>query len=190
MFVFSASEIHGHPVIVMEVMGTLADRLEGRGALASTAAADTILQLIAGLQAAEAAGILHRDIKPSNCFVDAYGTVKIGDFGISRSLRSTQETTFSTRGHRPATPSYASPEQLRGAPVDVRSDIYSVGATLYELLTGRRPFEAEDLMALLMAVANDELERHGQNRIVTPPLNLQNFITAIARSTSRSGSCS
>jgi hypothetical protein len=156
VFVFSASEIHGHPVIAMEVMqGTLSDRLEADGALPPAAAVDSILQLIRGLQAAAAAGILHRDIKPSNCFVDAYGTVKIGDFGISRSLRPTQETALSTRGHRPATPAYASPEQLRGAPVDVRSDIYSVGATLYELLTARRPFEGADLMALLMAVAND-----------------------------------
>ena len=156
VFVFSASEIHGHPVIAMEVMqGTLADRLEADGALAPAAVVDATLQLITGLQAAAAAGILHRDIKPSNCFVDAYGTVKIGDFGISQSLRPTQETALSTRGHRPATPSYASPEQLRGAPVDVRSDIYSVGATLYELLTARRPFEGADLMALLMAVAND-----------------------------------
>jgi hypothetical protein len=156
VFVFSASEIHGHPVIAMEVMqGTLADRLQADGALAAAGAVDAILHVITGLQAAAAAGILHRDIKPSNCFVDTYGTVKIGDFGISRSLRPTQETAFSTRGHRPATPAYASPEQLRGAPVDVRSDIYSVGATLYELLTGRRPFESADLMALLMAVAND-----------------------------------
>ena len=156
VFVFSASEIHGHPVIAMEVMqGTLADRLEADGALAPAAVVDATLQLITGLQAAAAAGILHRDIKPSNCFVDAYGTVKIGDFGISQSLRPTQETALSTRGHRPATPSYASPEQLRGAPVDVRSDIYSVGATLDELLTARRPFEGADLMALLMAVAND-----------------------------------
>ena len=156
VFVFSASEISGHPVIAMEVMqGTLADRLQARGALEPAAAADAILQLITGLEATAAAGILHRDIKPSNCFVDAYGTVKIGDFGISRSFRPTQETAFSTRGHRPATPAYASPEQLRGAPVDVRSDIYSVGATLFELLTGRRPFEGPDLIALLMAVAND-----------------------------------
>jgi uncharacterized RDD family membrane protein YckC len=156
VFVFSATEIDGHPVIAMEVMqGTLADRLEAEGALAPAAAVDVALQLITGLEAAAAAGILHRDIKPSNCFVDAYGTVKIGDFGISRSLRPTQETALSTRGHRPATPAYASPEQLRGAPVDVRSDIYSVGATLYELLTGRRPFDGADLMAVLMAVAND-----------------------------------
>jgi serine/threonine protein kinase len=80
----------------MEVMqGTLADRLEGDGGLAPRAAVDAILQLITGLQAAVAVGILHRDIKPSNCFVDAYGTVKIGDFGISRSLRPTQETALS-----------------------------------------------------------------------------------------------
>jgi serine/threonine protein kinase len=84
--------------------------------------------------------------------------VKIGDFGISRSLRPTEETAASTRGRFAATPAYASPEQLRGAALDLRADIYSLGATLYELLTGRRPLERPDLMSLLMAVANDAPE--------------------------------
>jgi eukaryotic-like serine/threonine-protein kinase len=156
VFVFGAGEIDGHPVIAMEVMqGTLADRLKKDGPFAPSAAVDAMLQLVAGLNVAAATGILHRDVKPSNCFVDAQGVVKIGDFGISRSQRPTEETAFSTRGHVPATPAYASPEQLRGAALDVRADIYSLGVTLYELLTGRRPFEGADLMALLMAVAND-----------------------------------
>ena len=156
VFVFAASEIDGHPVIAMEVMQeTLADRLKRGGPLAPATAVDAMLQLVAGLKAAAALGILHRDVKPSNCFVDAQGVVKIGDFGISRSQRPTEETAVSTRGQHHATPAYASPEQLRGAALDVRADIYSVGATLYELLTGRCPFEAPDLMALLMAVAND-----------------------------------
>jgi uncharacterized RDD family membrane protein YckC len=169
VFVFGASEIAGLPAIAMERMaGTLGDRLAARGGpLAPGEAVDAALQLVSGLRAAAAAGVLHRDVKPSNCFVDADGVVKIGDFGISRSLRPTEETALTARGHVAATPAYASPEQLRGATVDVRSDIYSLGATLYELLTGRRPFERSDLMALLMAVANDRpAAPHVVNRAV------------------------
>lgn len=156
VFVFAAAEVDGRLTIAMERMqGTLADRLKTQGPLPRAEAVDATLQLIAGLQAAAAIGILHRDVKPSNCFVDADGVIKIGDFGISRSLRPTEETALSTRTRFAATPAYASPEQLRGAALDVRADIYSLGATLYELLTGRPPFERDDLMALLMAVAND-----------------------------------
>jgi eukaryotic-like serine/threonine-protein kinase len=156
VFVFGAAEIDGTPAIAMELMqGTLADRLSASGPLSPAAAVDMTLQLVAGLQAAGDAGILHRDVKPSNCFVDANGVVKIGDFGISRSLRPAEETALSTRNQLAATPTYASPEQLRGGALDARTDIYSLGATLYELVTGRRPFSAPDLMSLLMAVAND-----------------------------------
>ena len=156
VFVFGAAEIQGVPAIAMELMqGTLADRLTAEGPLPPAAAVDAALQLVAGLQAAAEAGILHRDVKPSNCFVDADGVMKIGDFGISRSLRPADETALSTRNQLAATPTYASPEQLRGATLDARADIYSLGATLYELVTGHRPFIAPDLMSLLMAVAND-----------------------------------
>ena len=156
VFVFGASDVEGRPAIAMELMqGTLADRLAATGPIAPSAAVDIALQLIEGLQAAAEAGILHRDVKPSNCFVDGAGVVKIGDFGISRSVRPNEETALSMRGQLTGTPTYAPPEQLRGATLDVRADIYSLGATLYELVTGRRPFVAQDLMALLMAVAND-----------------------------------
>jgi uncharacterized RDD family membrane protein YckC len=154
----------------MELMqGTLADRLVATGPLSPGAAVDVTLQLIEGLQAAEEAGILHRDVKPSNCFVDADSVVKIGDFGISRSLRPNEETVLSMRGQLTGTPTYAPPEQLRGATVDVRADIYSLGATLYELVTGRRPFIAQDLMALLMAVANDVPEAPHRVAPAVPP---------------------
>jgi hypothetical protein len=156
VFVFAAAEVEGRPTIAMERMqGTLADRLRTQGPLPPADAVDATLQLIAGLQAAAAIGILHRDVKPSNCFVDADGVIKIGDFGISGSLWSAEAPALSTRTRFAATPAYASPEQLRGAALDGRADIYSLGATLYELLTGRPPFQRNDLMALLMAVAND-----------------------------------
>jgi eukaryotic-like serine/threonine-protein kinase len=156
VFVFGATEVDGVPAIAMELMqGTLADRVAADGPLAPTAAVDAVLQLIDGLRAAQAAGILHRDVKPSNCFVDADGVVKIGDFGISRSMRPADDTTQATRGRFAATPTYASPEQLSGKPLDIRADIYSLGATLYDLLTGVRPFARTDLMTLLMAVANE-----------------------------------
>ena len=161
VFVFAALDVDGRLAIAMELMQeTLADRLKAHGPLAPAEAVDAVLQLVSGLRAAEATGILHRDIKPSNCFVSTDGVCKIGDFGISRSLRPSAETAFSTRTRYAATPAYASPEQLRGAAYDTRADIYSLGATLYELLTGQPPFQRDELMALLMAVANDA---------VTPP---------------------
>ena len=157
VYVFGACEIDGQPVIALEPMlETLADRLQRDGPLPPAAAVDAILQVAQGLAAAADGGILHRDVKPSNCFIGDHGLVKIGDFGISRSARPAIDTTqLSTVGHVVGTPSYASPEQLHGAPLDTRSDIYSVGATLFELLTGRTPFVGADLMSLLMAVAND-----------------------------------
>jgi hypothetical protein len=157
VYVFGAYEIEGRPAIALEPMReTLADGLHRDGPLPAAAAVDATLQIARGLAAAAERGILHRDIKPSNCFIGEHGLVKIGDFGVSRSLRPAIETRQVSRlGQVVGTPSYASPEQLRGVPLDTRSDIYSVGATLFELLTGRPPFAAADLVSLLMVVAND-----------------------------------
>jgi eukaryotic-like serine/threonine-protein kinase len=167
VYIFGAWEIEDKLVIAMELMReTLESRRRRDGQLACTTAVDAILDVTAGLEAAEGVGILHRDVKPSNCFVDDDGRVKIGDFGISISAHVSEEpTALSARERIVGTPAYASPEQLRGRALDARSDIYSVGATLYELLTGRVPFVREDLMALLMAVANDPpLAPHRVNR--------------------------
>ena len=88
---------------------------------------DAILQIIAGLEAAHAVGILHRDIKPSNCFIDPSGTVKVGDFGLSISTLSRGDSALTLAGSVLGTPEFSSPEQLRGEELDLRSDIYSVG---------------------------------------------------------------
>ena len=174
VYVFGAYEIDGRPAIALEPMlETLADRLHRDGPLPTAAAVDATLQIARGLAAAAESGILHRDIKPSNCFIGEHGLVKIGDFGISRSLHPAIDVTQSARlGQVVGTPTYASPEQLRGAPLDTRSDIYSVGATLFQLLTGRAPFAAADLVSLLMAVANDPPPApHTFNRTVPKALS-------------------
>ena len=146
VYVFGREEIRGIPVIAMELLrgGTLKDAVSATGPLAPRAAVDAILQVIAGLDAARLAGIVHRDVKPSNCFVDHQGTVKIGDFGISVAgpRRGPQPADPGPAG--PGTLAFAAPEQLRGDHVDVRADVYAVGATLSYLLTGQPPSVATD----------------------------------------------
>ena len=114
-----------------------------------------MLQVIAGLDAAARVDVLHRDIKPSNCFVGLDGTVKIGDFGLSISTLGHDHTHLTVLGTILGTPAFASPEQLRGQELDVRSDIYSVGATLYYLLTGQAPFEDANIATLITRVLDE-----------------------------------
>ena len=154
VYIFGSEEIDGTPVISMELLpgGTLKDRVVTHGPMRPDEAVAAVLELIGGLDAAAAAGILHRDIKPSNCFVDRDGVVKVGDFGLSIStLARDVHQQLVTSGFE-GTPQFAPPEQLRGEPLDVRADIYAVGATLYYLLTGRAPFDAPDLRELFAKV--------------------------------------
>lgn len=154
VYVFGTSEIQGFPIIVMELVpeGTLKDLVVPDSPMTPARAVDAILQVIAGLEAAAAIGILHRDVKPSNCFVHREGRVVVGDFGLS----------VAASGHGPSetgtilgTPGFASPEQLRGGSLDVRSDIYSVGATLFYLLAGRAPFDDRTTTNLIARVASE-----------------------------------
>ena len=154
VYVFGTEEIDGMPVITMELAsgGTLQELVKRKGPLPINEAVDMILQIVAGLEAAAAGGVLHRDVKPSNCFIDADGTVKVGDFGLSISTLARRETLLTNTGAMMGTPAYASPEQLRGDEIDSRSDIYAVGVTLYFLLTGQMPFAADNMVRLLATV--------------------------------------
>ena len=154
VYVHESTEIEGVPVIAMELVrgGTLHDRLKRHGPLPPAEAVEAILQVVSGLEAAHEAGVLHRDIKPANCFVDADGTVKVGDFGLSVTALARGESLLTATGAVLGTPAYASPEQLRGEEADVLSDIYSVGASLYHLLTGQMPFPGDDFVKLITEV--------------------------------------
>lgn len=160
VYVFGTEEIDGTPAITMELVagGTLQERVKQKGPLAIGEAVDIILQIIAGLEAAQKLGVLHRDIKPANCFVDVHGAVKVGDFGLSISTAPRAESDVTHSGSFLGTPAFASPEQLRGDELNVRSDMYSVGVTLYYLLTGRTPFNADNLVKLLATVLERSAE--------------------------------
>ena len=158
VYIFGSEEVGGAPAITMELLagGTLKDRVSAEGPMPPSAAVSAVLDVIGGLDAAQAAGILHRDIKPSNCFVDADGAVKVGDFGLSIStLTRDVQHELGTTGFE-GTPQFAAPEQLRGEPLDVRADIYASGATLYYLLTSRPPLDAPDFRELVAKVAAEK----------------------------------
>ena len=154
VYVFGTEEVVGTPVIAMELVpgGTLEERVRSHGPMPPGEAVDAILQIIAGLEAAQRIGILHRDIKPSNCFVDTDGTVKVGDFGLSISTALRTEPTLTATGAFLGTPAFCSPEQLRGEELNARADMYSIGATLFYLLTGQTPFSAKNVVALIATV--------------------------------------
>lgn len=158
LYVFGTEEIDGHPVIVMEIAGagTLDDRLRKNGPLPVAEAVDATLGIIDGLEAAFAGGVLHRDIKPSNCFVGPDGSTKIGDFGLSVSTSVKPDSFATGEGVILGTPAFASPEQLRGTDLDVRSDIYAVGATLYSLLSGEPSAKGRNAVEVVAAALEEK----------------------------------
>ncbi len=170
VYVFGTEEIEGTPVIAMELIagGTLQDRIQRGGALVVGEAVNAALQIIAGLEAAQSIGILHRDIKPANCFTDLDGNVKVGDFGLSISTAARGESHLTIDGTFLGTPAFCSPEQLRGDELNVRSDMYSVGVTLFYLLTGRTPFEGKNMVQLLANVLEKTAPSPTQFRAEVP----------------------
>jgi TolB-like protein/tRNA A-37 threonylcarbamoyl transferase component Bud32 len=152
--VYDVGETAGRPFIVMALLEgqTLGRRLDTP--VPMDEALSIAQQIAEGLQAAHARGIIHRDIKPANIFITSRGEVKILDFGLAKTADQTRGTDGTTHAGAPeltdagtavGTAAYMSPEQARGEPVDERSDLFSTGAVLYELFTGRRAFDGDTI---------------------------------------------
>src|SRR5436309_5847081 len=137
------------PYIVMEYVEgrTLREVLGSEGRLLPQRAMEIAAQICAALEQAHRAGIVHRDIKPGNVMLTPSGEVKVMDFGIARAVTGSSQTMTQTAAVI-GTAHYLSPEQARGEHVDARSDIYSTGCLLYELLTGAPPFTGESAVAV------------------------------------------
>ena len=152
--IFDVGEWRGRPFIVMEHLGggTLAERLRG-APVRGPQALEWLAETADALDAAHAEGIVHRDVKPANLLFDARELLHVGDFGIARILDDTVRLTMS--GIVIGTAGYLSPEQARGQAATAASDVYSLGAVAYELLTGSRPFARGNATAEAAAHAND-----------------------------------
>jgi eukaryotic-like serine/threonine-protein kinase len=172
----------GSPYVVSELLEgqTLRQRTSG-AALPQRKAIDYALQIVHGLAAAHEKGIIHRDLKPDNLFVTNDGRVKILDFGLAKlsGAGDTQlsQTSIPTRrvdtdpGKVMGTVGYMSPEQVKGRPVDHRSDIFSFGAILYEMLSGRRAFHGESAAETMSAILKeDPLDLSETNQRISPAL--------------------
>jgi eukaryotic-like serine/threonine-protein kinase len=146
--IYDRGEAEGTYYIAMEYLSgrSLKELIVGRGPTPIRIAIDYTRQVLAALGFAHRHGIVHRDIKPHNVVVDADGRLKVTDFGIARSGASQMTEVGSIIG----TAQYLSPEQARGAPVDQRSDVYSVGIVLYEMLTGKVPFTGDTPLEIAM----------------------------------------
>lgn len=144
--VFDTFEVGGSPFLVLEFLegGTLQQRLRKRTP-PTAQAVRTARELLEGLNALHALGIVHRDVKPGNVFLTKEGVAKLGDLGVAHVEPSEESTLTSTGEFPPGTLPYMSPEQARGTRVDERSDLYSLGAVLYEMLTSAPPISLHGL---------------------------------------------
>jgi serine/threonine-protein kinase len=155
----------GRPYIVMALCEgeTLKEKLR-LGPPAPAEAVEIAMQIARGLAAAHARGIIHRDVKPGNVMLGTDGTVKLLDFGLAK----VADVTITGPGATPGTLAYMSPEQARGDPVDQRTDLWSLGVVLYEMLAGTRPFRGAGDRALFQAILHEEPEPISQKRPEAP----------------------
>jgi serine/threonine-protein kinase len=165
--IFDRSEWEGTPYIAMELVDgrTLKELVNERGPLPPAVAVDFTEQILRALGYAHRRGLVHRDVKPQNVIIDSEGQAKVADFGIARAADSEMTQTGSIVG----TVQYLSPEQAQALPVDARSDLYSAGVVLYELLTGRVPFDGEAPVAIALKHVSERPVPPGQLQPGIPP---------------------
>jgi eukaryotic-like serine/threonine-protein kinase len=165
---FDYGEAGGRPYIVLELLlgGSLDDWLREGRPLADFETARIAAELASALGYAHAEGVLHRDVKPTNVLFDSERTVKIADFGIARVIDA---PTLTEAGTLLGTATYISPEQSRGEPVTPATDVYAFGAVLYQMLTGRPPFEGTDWLEVAAMHATHEPPPISSLRPDAPP---------------------
>lgn len=159
--IYDVGEEAGIYYIVMELIEgiTLKEYIKNKGHLSVREATSIALQISAGLEAAHNNGIIHRDVKPQNIMISTDGKVKVADFGIARAV-----TTNTANSAAMGSVHYSSPEQSRGGYSDEKSDIYSLGITMYEMLTGCVPFDGDTAVAVAIRHLQEEI--HGPAEIV------------------------
>lgn len=164
---FDAGEADGLLFLAFEFVegSDLAQRLE-RGPLSLREVLRIVRQVAEALHYAHGQGIVHRDIKPSNILLDTIGRVKVADFGIAK--MAGQSTELTVAGSVMGSPQYLSPEQIRGEELDGRSDVFSLGVVLYELLSGNRPFAGETITTLVYQILHKEAPPVSALRAVPP----------------------
>jgi serine/threonine protein kinase len=146
--VHEVGEVGGRPYLIMDLIeGRTASDVLAAGPLPEPAALRLATEVAAALAVAHRAGVVHRDLKPDNIMLREDGTLVLADFGIAKDMSRPLSQT--RHGEALATPFYLSPEQALSGKVDQRSDLYSLGVMFYEMLTGRKPYTAEDAPALL-----------------------------------------
>ena len=151
--VYDVGQDRGLYYMVMELVEgiTLKDYIKKKGRLSAKETISISIQMVTGLQAAHNHHIIHRDIKPQNIIISKDGKVKVTDFGIARATTSTQTISTSVMG----SVHYTSPEQARGGVVDQKSDLYSIGITMYEMITGHVPFDGDSTVSVALKPGRD-----------------------------------
>lgn len=177
--IYDVGEHNGRPYLVAELLEgeTLRRYIELESPIPVRTVIDLGLQIARGLAAAHQKGIVHRDLKPANLFVSRDGHVKILDFGLAKLIHREWDATsevetmsgLSVPGQVLGTVGYMAPEQIEARPADERSDIFALGAILYEMLTGRRPFSGSSTLSVVSAILKDEPVPVSQLRGDVPP---------------------
>ncbi|HEY3780656.1 MAG TPA: protein kinase [Fimbriimonadaceae bacterium] len=159
--IFEVGEDAGRHYLVMEYLDghTLRNELDAKGFLPAEEAVKTAEAVLRALEYAHQNGVIHRDIKPENIQLLSDGRVKLTDFGIAR---LTFEPNLTMDGQVFGTPSYMSPEQVVGKEIDVRSDLFSVGVVLYEMLAGQKPFTGDSVVTITYAIMNKQPDQPAQ----------------------------
>ena len=153
--VYDVGEDRGLNYMVMELVEgiTLKEYIERKGRLSHKETISIAIQMCSGIGAAHASGIIHRDIKPQNIIISKDGKVKVTDFGIAKAITS---NTVSTNAM--GSVHYTSPEQARGGIVDEKSDLYSAGITMYEMITGHVPFDGDSTVTVALKHLQEEIK--------------------------------